>query len=436
MERLLELAAAVGDQAEVYHIEKDGTNVSIENSELNEIETTIQAGYSLRIIKDGRLGISYTKNLLNRDELVRSALLSMEGGVSGEFGLPARSALRLFDPYVEEVTNLKGSDLYDRAAETVGYLKGRVSGQVNVHGSFGVEFVRVMNSKGLDVAQRSSFYSIFSSVLYPNSETSVWHNHVTLGPSSVPDEELDRVARLFQAGLPEVNAPAGRMKVAFLPETMFSLLWRLEAASSGRAFYERISPILERRGEKIFSDILTIVNDPTDTHRFDTRVFDDEGVPTKRLPIVERGVFKNIYTNLDFAAKLGLEPTGNGFRTQRWGGEEIALLPTPALSHLTIEPGQSSLDEIIGNLDRGVLVLGVLGPHSGNILNGDFSMGINPGLYVENGAIKGRLRDGMVAGNIYETMAKAVMVENAVRFSSGGYFPAVVFEDVSVATRG
>ncbi len=134
MERLLGLTAAVADQAEVYHIEKDETNVSIENSELNEIKTTIQAGYSLRLIKDGKLGISYTKNLLNRDELVRNALQSMEGGVSGEFYFPAPSALRLFDPYVEEVTNLKSSDLYDRAADTVRYLKERVSGQVNQRG--------------------------------------------------------------------------------------------------------------------------------------------------------------------------------------------------------------------------------------------------------------------------------------------------------------
>jgi len=315
-------------------------------------------------------------------------------------------------------------------------MKDRVSEQVNVHGFVGTQSVRVINTKGLDLTQRNSLYAMIPEILYPHSETTVSHFHTTLGPTDVPERELDRIVRLFTAGLPEVNAPSGKMKAVFFPETMFSLLWRLEAASSGRSFYERISPLLHRRGEKVLSDILTVVNDPTDADRIGARSFDDEGVPTRRLPIIEDGVFKNAFTNLDFAAKLTLPPTGNGSRTQRWGGEEIALRPSPSLSNLTVEPGQFSMDEIVKNLDRGVLILGVLGPHSGNILNGDFSMGINPGFYVENGTIKGRLIDGMVSGNVYDVMTKAIMVEDRIRFGSEGYFPAVAFEDVSVTAGG
>jgi len=100
MERLLDLAAAVSDQAEIYHLDKDETSVTIQNSELDEIETTIQTGFSLRLIKDGKLGSSYTKNLVDRDGLVANALRSLGGGVYGEFEFPGPSAFSPIDPYV------------------------------------------------------------------------------------------------------------------------------------------------------------------------------------------------------------------------------------------------------------------------------------------------------------------------------------------------
>jgi len=55
-------------------------------------------------------------------------------------------------------------------------------------------------------------------------------------------------------------------------------------------------------------------------------------------------------------------------------------------------------------MDTGILIAGVMGAHSGNILNGDFSIGLSPGVYVEKGEIRGHVKDAMVAGNIFDTM--------------------------------
>ncbi len=87
-------------------------------------------------------------------------------------------------------------------------------------------------------------------------------------------------------------------------------------------------------------------------------------------------------------------------------------------------------------MDKGILIAGIMGAHSGNILNGDYSIGLSPGLYVENGEIVGRVKDSMVAGNIFDTMNHIVEIEDTLHSASGGMFPAILFDGVSVATKG
>ncbi len=84
-------------------------------------------------------------------------------------------------------------------------------------------------------------------------------------------------------------------------------------------------------------------------------------------------------------------------------------------------------------MDRGVILYGALGAHSGNILNGDLSVGLSPGLYVENGRVVGRVKDGMVAGNIYDMLSRTIAVENASHYTGSMYEnPAILLDDISV----
>ncbi len=110
--------------------------------------------------------------------------------------------------------------------------------------------------------------------------------------------------------------------------------------------------------------------------------------------------------------------------------------PMPELNCRRIAPGNVSFEDMIKGIDRGVIVLGVLGAHSGNILNGDFSVGLNPGFYVENGVIKGRVNDGMVSGNVYDILNNIESVENRLHDSpTGGMYPSILLDDVSVAAK-
>ncbi|MGB9811911.1 MAG: metallopeptidase TldD-related protein, partial [Dictyoglomus turgidum] len=123
------------------------------------------------------------------------------------------------------------------------------------------------------------------------------------------------------------------------------------------------------------------------------------------------------------------------YKVSDWGGEIIRVRPTPSLEHLHMKPGDKDFYEMIKSMDKGIIVAQALGAHSGNIPNGDFSIGLSPGLYVENGEILGHVKDAMVAGNIYEVMRNVLSLENKTYMANMGVFPSAIFEDVSVAIR-
>jgi len=251
----------------------------------------------------------------------------------------------------------------------------------------------------------------------------------------MPDEHLNFIVDTYNKSLEEASPRGGKMKVLFLPGTIYSLMWRLASATNGKNIYEGNSPVSDKLGDEMFDRQLTIYNDPLNDQFPGARSFDDEGTPCRYFPVVENGVLKNFYYDLHYADKLNASPTGHGFRSAMWGGDSIAIRPAPSLGHGFIEPGDKSFSELIGSIDRGIIIAGVLGAHSGNIPNGDFSMGLSPGLYVEKGEIVGNVKDAMVAGNIYEVMKNVLAIEDTIYPAMRGAFPAILFDSVSVATK-
>ncbi|HSO71677.1 MAG TPA: TldD/PmbA family protein, partial [Thermodesulfobacteriota bacterium] len=404
MEQLLEQARRVSDQSEVFFQEQRADSVSFENGLLKNIESRDQSGISLRLIRDGHLGFAYTRNLHRPEELVQNALDTLPAGVEARYALPERFAPpagRAYDPAIEDLSN---TQMVEEGRRLAAYLGERTDGQVNLAVYRSVTRVRLINSRGSDLDWRTSNYGLHLSRMYPGSYNAVERSWVGKKFEPVPDDLPAFLLALYNRSRTKVHPSGGRMKCLLLPETLYTLVWRIQSATSGKNIFEDISPLKERIGEKIFADGLTLVDDPLESTRPNARGFDDEGSPCTRYPLIEKGVLRNYYYDLNYAEKLGVPPSGHGYRTAPWGGDAIATRPRPALEYLGLEPGRRTFAELLRSVDRGVLVAGALGAHSGNIPNGDFSFGLAPGIYVEGGEIVGILEEAMVAGNIYEVL--------------------------------
>ncbi|MBA4394081.1 MAG: TldD/PmbA family protein [Desulfobacca sp.] len=433
MEQLLKKARQASHQAEIYLLKQQSDQIHFENGRLKEIESKMQSGLSLRIIKDGCLGFAYTKNLLNPDDLVQQALDSLQGKVEAPFDFPQDPPLPVLQTYDPRLTDVTNSTLVEEGRRICESLIARVQAQVNVSIHRATHEIRLVNSRGFNQSQKSSSYFLNASILFPGSQAGLDRHLSRKGFEEFPDEQLDFLQRVFNQSLKEVRPTPGKMKVLFFPETLYALIWRIQAAANGKNIYEKTSPLLDKMESCLFDPKITLYDDPLNDTQPQARSFDDEGTPCRQLPIIDQGLLKNFYTDLFYAGKLKKSPSGQGYKSALWGGETVALKPRPTLDYLYLKPGEKSLEELIRSIDRGVLVAGVLGAHSGNILNGDFSIGLAPAIYVENGEILGRVKDAMAGGNIYETLKEVVALEDRAHPTYGGTFPALLLDQVNVA---
>jgi len=448
MEKLLAIAKRVADQAEIYSATSNTDGVSFENSKLKDIDSKMQHGVALRIIKDGKLGFAYTKNLIDREELVQNAFASLKGGVEAQYEFPLTKQLPSLQSFDASIKQLNNTQMVEECARICDTLGAKTKGEILV--GFGREMtqVRIMNSAGTDASAEFSEYSGYAGILYPGSQAAIGRILYLKQFQKFPDGMLNFMLDIYNRSLKEAKIKSGKMKVLFMPETLYALIWRLKEGTLGKNIYEKVSPIKDKLGQKILSEKLTVFDETLNDNWPSPRTFDDEGTPCSNLTVIEAGVFKNFYTDLNYAQKLNVkssrvgssrrrvDSTGHGYKTG------ISSKIIPSLNHLTVKPGKKSLADLIKAIDKGIIVCGIMGAHSGNILNGDFSVGLSPGIYVENGEIIGQVKDAMVAGNIYEVMKNVVDIEDTVypgytaMFPPAiGMLPAVLFDDVSVATK-
>jgi PmbA protein len=200
------------------------------------------------------------------------------------------------------------------------------------------------------------------------------------------------------------------------------------AAFNGKTVLEGASPIGHRLGQPVFDPKLWLWDDPTIAYRPGSRPCDDEGVPSRRTPLVEAGEVANFLYDLQTAALAGQQSTGNGSRR---GG-----LPTPAPSIFTIAPGDTSFEQMVQDMKEGLVIEWLMGAEQGNILGGDFSGNILLGYKVENGRMVGRVKDTMVSGNVYQLLRGIAAVGSETRWV-GSYLqaPYLYCPSLSVASK-
>ena len=438
MEKLLQMTKRVCDKAEIYSEENTYTNVSFQNAQLHDIDSAFQSGLALRIIKDGKLGFAYTKNLINRDEFLQNALASLEGKVEANYEFPLTKdfpPLHTYDPSLE---NLSASRMVEEGTRVCDLLQSQTNGEIFLNSSSHITNIRIINSAGTDVSTKSGEYNMFGGAIYPGSASAILRSFESKTFDKMPDQMVHEIIELYNLSSKEVEPKGGKMKVMFMPNSMFTLNWRILTGTSSKSIYEKISPIAHKMGEKIFDEKITIYDDSLNDEYPNARSFDDEGIACQPLTLIENGGLKSFYYDLDYGTKLNAKSTGHGYRTVTSFGayEAITQQPSPALTHLRIKPGNKSFSQLLKAIDRGVIVEGSMGSHSGNIPNGDYSVGVNPGLYVENGEIIGRVKDAMVAGNVYETLMHVIDVGDTLYPSfMGAWVPAILCDNVSVATK-
>ena len=151
-------------------------------------------------------------------------------------------------------------------------------------------------------------------------------------------------------------------------------------------------------GRKIASEMITLVDDGLLPSGFGTMKYDDEGTPTERTVIIDKGVVKGFMHSRETAIQFGEAPTGNA---RAWSFEYDPII---RMRNTYIEPGDQTIEELIEDVKDGYFLRGSGGGQAD--FNGEFMFTIQEAVKIENGELKESYRGAAISGNAFEVLNK------------------------------
>lgn len=366
-------------------------------------------GAGVRVLLRGSFGFASTHDLSLGgltsavEEAVKAARAIGEGGkrVSGEVKTgryPVSSVVK----HPSEVGVEEKLELVKRA-----YEAAKSGGASSVTVRFGAYYgsIELYTSEGVRVASERLLTGLSTSAVLREGG-SVGDGFETCGSSrgleayageNAPEAIAERALSMARDSLKARRPPAGELAVITRPElTGVFAHESFGHLTEGEGIYTGVSPLAGRLGEKIASDAVTIIDAGVDERGGVFLPVDDEGIPTTRTVLVERGLLMGYLHSRETAALLGMAPTGNG-RAQDFQHEPIVRM-----RNTFFEAGDWSEEEIIRDTRFGLLLDK---PRGGQVEeDGTFTFNASIGYIVENGEVKEPVKDVVLAGNILEML--------------------------------
>lgn len=229
----------------------------------------------------------------------------------------------------------------------------------------------------------------------------------------------------LRGALEKRNARAckgGKMAMVADRECAARLLAPVLSAMNGFSIQQNNSFLADKLGKKIFPDFLDVTDLPREAGAYGSRLFDSEGVATRNLPLIEKGVLKNWFVNTYIANKMNITPT-----------VDDASRPVVAS---TVDKDckqllQACLDGLAGG-DKGTVVVTGFNGGNCNSATGDFSFGVEGFYHGPEGSFP--VREMVMTGNMLDLWNNLVAVGTDARSCKPRVVPSLVFKDVDFSS--
>jgi PmbA protein len=423
-EQLLDLALRSGaEAAEVYESQSLSRPVFFEANRLKQLETSQAEGIALRLWRDGRPGLAVAYGPVEAAALVERAIALSQLSEPEMIEMAPSNSKQ----YPDLGVGVPVEQLVEWGREAIALVRERYPEALcTADWECDIETTRLINSNGLDCGYTDTTLSCYMAAEWIRGEDflSVADGQTERGildPVSLAQQILQRLDWAQNNTAP----PVGRVPVLFTSKAADMLWGTVQSAMNGKQVIERASPWSDRLGEPVIDSRLTLSQHP-DIGPFSCP-FDDEGSPTQPITFVKEGALQLFYTDRTIGRALSSGTTGNGFRPG------LGSYPTPGLFNLIIEPGFKPLESLLETIEDGIIVDQMLGGGAG--ISGEFSINVDLGYRVRRGEVIGRVKDTMVAGNVYTALRNLIELGGDAEWNGSCYTPSVVVEGLSVTGR-
>ncbi|MEM3464335.1 MAG: TldD/PmbA family protein [Candidatus Bathyarchaeia archaeon] len=426
------------DEAEAFAYQGFTTAVAIERGQITKSSKIIDQGIGVRTVVDKAIGFSYTNIVGSKEAIEEVVLKSLKSARASKpdkdwQGFPHKKTYAhvrgTFDSAICELSPedlVKLSSLMLEAAEKT---DERV---FPIEGGTGASYLSraIVNSNGVMGFDCGTIIECsLATIAHEGGEvTPVCFEFNAERIFKIDPEWVGReAARLAALALRAKRVETKNMDVIFAHFALQQLLhYTLMDAVKADYVQRNQSALKGKIGQKVTSEVVTVYDDGLLEGGLRTWRFDGEGVPQQKTLIIENGVLCNfIYDNYT-AKKEGRESTGNAFRA--------GYLSTPNVetTNFHFEAGEKSPEELIGEVDEGLLVYSLQGAHSSNPASGEFSVVATPAWKIERGRIVHPVKGAMLAGNIFDALKNVSDLANNERKIGSLVAPWVLVENVKV----
>ncbi len=410
-------------QASVTIANSVSSSVEVREQKIDKLEQAIQSGLSIRLFVDGRYS-AHSTSRLKKEELahfIEEAIAGTRFLSEDEFRtLPepelyykgGGANLELLDKDFDKVDPQEKIKLaFDAESEVFGKDERLISASA---GYYDNKNERVMvTSNGFEGDSSNSVFGVYTSVSVKGGDArpeAGW-NESAIQYANLKKEGSGNIAlekALSKIGQQKIQS--GTMPMIVENRQVGRIFGPLINALSGSEIQQKNSFLINKLGEKVASEKLTLTDDPFIVGGRGSRLFDGEGLATQKRTVFDKGVLKTYYIDTYYGKKLEMEPTSG------------------STTNLVFETGDKDLQGLIASVNKGILVTGFNGGNS-NGSSGDFSYGIE-GFLIEDGKITQPVAEMNITGNMKQLWSSIGEVGNDVNQNSSWRTPSILFENI------
>ncbi len=413
------------DFADLYFQNSRQESWAMEDGIVKSGTHAIEQGVGVRAISGEKTGFAYS------DELRLPALMEAAGAAraiarSGQSmngqGLVLREARALY-PAIDPVESLSSEAKVQALREIDAYLRAKDASVVQVMVSLAatLDTVLVARSDGVMAGDVRPLVRINVSVIVERNGRR--EQGYSGGGGRYGYEELLRDGRAFRiadealrqahVALEAIAAPAGAMPVVLGPGWPGVMLHEAVGHGLEGDFNRKgTSTYAGRIGQKVASELCTIVDDGTLPGRRGSLSIDDEGTPTQCTTLIENGKLVGYMQDTHNARLMGVASTGNGRR------ESFAQLPMPRMTNTYMLAGKDDPADIIKSVKRGLYAVN-FGGGQVDITSGKFVFSATEAYLIEDGKITAPVKGATLIGNGPEAMTRVSMVGHDLALDEG-----------------
>ncbi|MHA1959948.1 MAG: TldD/PmbA family protein [Candidatus Thorarchaeota archaeon] len=444
---LLEIAAKAvkiaeqlgASQAEAYVAKSRSFAIEVENSAIKSASEKRDAGLGIRSVVDKRIGFAYVTTIDEKDipkvaeQSFALAKASIPDPDFNSFPTANDTYPTIKDMVDREIANLSSEDAASLVVRTVDATKESLGDiQVAVEAQLSANSGRraIVNSLGVEglFETTSTFLYSYPTIKTDDDQTSSFEYQVSRKLKEIDPEWIGKGAgKNAIAALGGQTIDQGDMPVILSPLAVGTVLGNgfAGAVNAEEVQYGR-SYISDAFGEEIACKDLEVIDDSLLRGGLGSRPFDAEGFPSSRTEILSKGILKSLLHNSYTANKDGVENTGNASRPSYSG------IPSISSSNFVVTPGSGTLDDLISEIEKGVLVRNTY--DRPNMTTGDLSAMVSEGHYIENGEISCPVKSTLIGINMRDLLKRICRIGDDTRVTMSVVSPSIVVESAKITS--